>query len=1116
MYKSSSLVCALAKSLALTLLLFIGVFYNSSAQQVMKVNGNPCIGSTITYALTSVSCSSVSWYANGGTILSQSSNSVDVRWDSPTSNAWVEATYSSCSFGNPGTRTSPAISITGSVTPSVNITANQNNVCSPTTITFTATPVNGGPNPYYFWQVNGTTVSSGNPNTFSRANFSNGDIVSVLMSSAHPCATPTSATSNSITVSITPFAVPSVSIASSSMPFCQGVGTFSAAPYNEGSNPTYTWYKNGSPVTDNISSTPKYLYQPSFSLASGDRIKYSITSNLACVSPSTVESNEIVVSTTSQITPTISISPSVMSFCQETNVTFTASGGSGYTLSNYQWRLNGSAVGTINSPTYTTNQFNQGSVITVTAATSGSCISSSSASGTTSGIPITVIPKVMPVVSIAVSPSAIICAGANATFTASPVNGGTPAYDWQINGVTVSSGASATFSRSNLNSGDVVSVIMTSTAQCKTATTATSNGIVMTVNHRPVTSVSIASSSMPFCQGVGTFSAAPNNEGPNPTYTWYKNGSPVTDNISSTPKYLYQPSFSLISGDRIKYSITSSLVCASPSTVESNEIVVSTTSQITPTISVSPSLLSICQGDNMTFTASGGSGYTLSDYQWRLNGSAVGTVNSGTYTTNQFNQGSVVTVTASVNGSCVATSSASGSTSGTPITVAPKPVATLNHTGSKTICSTDNLLLITPTVPEYAYQWRKNSDNILNATNPSYAATSTGIYDIVVTRNGCNTVSSSLDLSVNARPVANAGPDITLYKPDDAIVLHGSGSDSDGTITGYIWTKTSGPVINSTPTNLSDLSLSGLGEGTYVFTLKVVDNFETGCQSINDHVTVKVIILNNYNWVKETSVLVSDKKNVSQVDPLAIGEKNISWSYFDGLGRQMQNIQVQGSPAFKDIVQPIKYDVYGRESTKYLPYVAAGSDGWFKDDALQDPNTSVIDEVLKYRSGKQYTFYQAGNQVATDQFPYAITVFEPSPLNRIHEQGASGADWQPSNDLLSIEDKTIKKRYESNGANEVCLFVYNASTGLISLDTEDAGRYHAPNQLYRNKTLDEHNNESIEYVDKEGKTICKSVQYEVAEGVKRYASTYYIYDDFGNLVVVLPPVAVEKLLLPQH
>ena len=48
------------------------------------------------------------------------------------------------------------------------------------------------------------------------------------------------------------------------------------------------------------------------------------------------------------------------------------------------------------------------------------------------------------------------------------------------------------------------------------------------------------------------------------------------------------------------------------------------------------------------------------------------------------------------------------------------------------------------------------------------------------------------------------------------------------------------------------------------------------------------------------------------------GQKSIT--YFDGLGRPSQVIQVSGSPNGYDMIVPIKYDAFGRETRKFLPY----------------------------------------------------------------------------------------------------------------------------------------------------------------------------------------------------
>ncbi|WP_414521426.1 PKD domain-containing protein, partial [Umezakia ovalisporum] len=49
----------------------------------------------------------------------------------------------------------------------------------------------------------------------------------------------------------------------------------------------------------------------------------------------------------------------------------------------------------------------------------------------------------------------------------------------------------------------------------------------------------------------------------------------------------------------------------------------------------------------------------------------------------------------------------------------------------------------------------------------------------------------------NQAPVANAGPDQTITLPTNSITLNGSGTDVDGSIAAYQWTKVAGPAQGS-------------------------------------------------------------------------------------------------------------------------------------------------------------------------------------------------------------------------------------------------------------------------------------------------------------------------------
>src|SRR5690606_11500075 len=86
-----------------------------------------------------------------------------------------------------------------------------------------------------------------------------------------------------------------------------------------------------------------------------------------------------------------------------------------------------------------------------------------------------------PFVAITASPGANICPGGQVQFTAYPNNhGGTPAYQWYVNGIAAGS-TGTVFSSSSLSSGDVVRCDMTENTKCSAPFTDQSNDITISV-----------------------------------------------------------------------------------------------------------------------------------------------------------------------------------------------------------------------------------------------------------------------------------------------------------------------------------------------------------------------------------------------------------------------------------------------------------------------------------------------------------------------------------------------------------------------------------------------------------------------------------------------------------
>lgn len=75
----------------------------------------------------------------------------------------------------------------------------------------------------------------------------------------------------------------------------------------------------------------------------------------------------------------------------------------------------------------------------------------------------------------------------------------------------------------------------------------------------------------------------------------------------------------------------------------------------------------------------------------------------------------------------------------------------------------------------------------------------------------------------NMIPTSTAGSDMSLSSASK-VTVNGSGSDTDGSVTAYKWTKISGPSATLANATTKSLTASGLAAGAYVFKLQVTDD----------------------------------------------------------------------------------------------------------------------------------------------------------------------------------------------------------------------------------------------------------------------------------------------------
>ncbi|MFV8339638.1 PKD-like domain-containing protein [Flavobacterium sp. LB3P21] len=685
-----------------------------------------CAGTSVTFTATPTNAGTTpvyQWYVGATPV---GSNSASYTTSSLTTGQSVSVVMTSnavCAAGSPATSNAIATTVNPNLPASVSIVSDDadNSICAGTSVTFTATPTNGGTTPVYQWYVGATPVSS-NSATYTTSSLTTGQSVSVVMISNAVCATGSPDTSNAIVTTVNPNLPTSVSIVSNDADntICTGTSvTFTATSTNGGTTPAYQWYEGATPVGPNSTT-----YTTS-GLTTGQSVSVVMTSNAVCATGSPATSNAIVTT----VNPNLPVSVSIVSndadntICAGTSITFTATPTNGGTTPVYQWYIGATPVGS-NSATYTTTGLTTGQSVSVVMTSNAVCATGSPA--TSNAIVTTVNPNLPASVSI-VSNDAdnIICAGTSVTFIATPTNGGTtPAYQWYVGATPVGSN-STTYTTSALTTGQSVSVVMTSNAVCATGSPDTSNTIVTTVNPNLPASVSIVSNDADniICAGTSvTFTATSTNGGTTPAYQWYVGATPVGSNSST-----YTTS-ALTTGQSVSVVMTSNAICASGSPATSNAIVTTVNPNLPVSVSIGATATTICAGTSVTFTATPTNGGTTPAYQWKVNGVNAGT-NSNTFTTTTLTNGQIVTVILTSNTTPCATGNPATSNSITmTVNSLVTPSVSISST-STSICSTAGTSVTftaTPTNGGSAptYQWQRNGTNIGGATSSTYTTTS--------------------------------------------------------------------------------------------------------------------------------------------------------------------------------------------------------------------------------------------------------------------------------------------------------------------------------------------------------------------------------------------------------
>lgn len=260
----------------------------------------------------------------------------------------------------------------------------------------------------------------------------------------------------------------------------------------------------------------------------------------------------------------------------------------------------------------------------------------------------------------------------------------------------------------------------------------------------------------------------------------------------------------------------------------------------------------------------------------------------------------------------------------------------------------------------------------------------------------------------------------------------------------------------------------------------------------------------NENYIFTTSL----REPVTQVSNIDESTSQIqSVQYFDELGRLKQSVNIRGGGNQEDIVTPVLYDSYGRNSKEFLPYaVTSNNKGDFQANAI----------------GTQASFYNTQKYSNTNN-PYLQKIFDGSGKDLIVESGAPGNDWDLSKQNPHSTNNSYQLLARSDDVKHYSVS-YNSSSNPFNPTLVNNGffmnqqgsrpalfKFTTKNENW--KSGDGSLNTNQTFVDYQNRTLLNR-SFVTKNGVINKVDTYYVYDDFGNLIFVLTPEAEASYQTP--
>ncbi|SMO74267.1 Ig-like domain-containing protein, partial [Solitalea koreensis] len=722
-----------------------------------------CNGSSVTFSVPFDPTYTYQWYRNGG-IASGVSNT-NLYTALATGKYKVVVTNSKGCIN-----TSAEVDVTvWDIADPVISASSATTICSDATVILTINPFVSGAT--YQWTKDGVNIPGASNQTYIVSETIAGTYNFQVVAS-YP--TGCSETSNIIPVTIKPLPIVTP-ITSTAIGFCDGGNGIIGITPSAGS--TYSWTKDGASFGGNTSS---------ITVIDGGSYQVTVTGSNGCTAQSTV----FVVSEWIVTKPIIAVNGPT-SFCDGNNVMLSVANPD--PTVTYQWFNGASLVGTGNTYTATVS----GSY-TVVATDSHGCTNTSAPTNVTA----------WPLSTGNIGPAGpfTICKGDPDIVLTVTSSGAGDTYQWLLNNTPIPGATGNTYSA--YQTGDY-SVLISSSKGCSNLS---SNLVKVTVNPLPDPKiVDGGGSSVNFCGGGSITDLMVKDSTLYSDFQWRRDG---VDIIGAKSARYFVPPTALSETHSYSVYVTDAATGCQGSTLTPVNV-----NSYKPTVTIQGNFTVCDPGPASLFVTT--PALTIDWYYTPTNTLPITWIAQATATPNlNATQTGWYKVIAS-DGSCPAGSDSVH-------VVIEKIDPTIIAGGPTTFCGTTTAKVLLQENKyndpiNYTYQWQKDGTNIVGAIFPTYEATASGNYNVIVTSKfGCSgSAAAPIEVIVNPLPVANFDLPSAACAPTTGIVTFVNTSTGTSSLS-YSWTTSPSFAAPITSAD-ANINFTGQPAGVYDITLTVTD-----------------------------------------------------------------------------------------------------------------------------------------------------------------------------------------------------------------------------------------------------------------------------------------------------